>query len=273
MACIESVCYAGRTKHIRDYYSAKYNDGKLEKKEKRVKREKPTSEKQAEINRKQSLRTLTWIMDGNFSGKDIYVTYSFEKDRRPGDPKIFRACVKQFLKQLRKIYRKAGITLKYIWVGERGERGAEHIHMVQSGSVDVAELKKAWPHGWINVMPMDESGSYHKLASYFIKYSDKTMKTEGRLQGKRYNPSQNLVRPEPEKGRIRKRKRLDPGAIEVPEGYYLDKETVQSGVQENGYEFLEYTLVLLPGYHIPAHDRANARQNRQSRQRRKKRSR
>ena len=202
------------------------------------------SEKQAEINRKQSLRTLTWIMDGNFSGKDIYVTYSFEKDRRPGDPKIFRACVKQFLKQLRKIYRKAGITLKYIWVGERGERGAEHIHMVQSGSVDVAELKKAWPHGWINVMPMDESGSYHKLASYFIKYSD-----------------------------IRKRKRLDPGAIEVPEGYYLDKETVQSGVQENGYEFLEYTLVLLPGYHIPAHDRANAKQNRQSRQRRKKRSR
>ena len=145
--------------------------------------------------------------------------------------------------------------------------------MVQSGSVDVAELKKAWPHGWINVMPMDESGSYHKLASYFIKYSDKTMKTEGRLQGKRYNPSQNLVRPEPEKGRIRKRKRLDPGAIEVPEGYYLDKETVQSGVQENGYEFLEYTLVLLPGYHIPAHDRANAKQNRQSRQRRKKRSR
>ena len=61
MACIESVCYAGRTKHIRDYYSAKYNDGKLEKKEKRVKREKPTSEKQAEINRKQSLLSLIHI--------------------------------------------------------------------------------------------------------------------------------------------------------------------------------------------------------------------
>ena len=182
MACIESVCYAGRTKNIRAYYSAKYNDGKLTgMKERRAKREKPTSEKQAEVNRKNAYRTLTWIMDANFSGADLYVTYSFEKNKRPGEPKKFRAYVKQFLKQLRKLYRRAGIRLKYIWVGERGERGAEHIHMVQSGGIDVRELKAAWPHGWINAIPMDESGSYHKLAAYFIKYSDKTMRTEGRL--------------------------------------------------------------------------------------------
>ncbi|MCB7064132.1 hypothetical protein LI031_09795 [Enterocloster citroniae] len=268
MACIESVCYAGRTKHIRAYYSAKYNDGKLTgQKEKRTKRGKPTSEKQAEINRKHSLRILTWIMDANFSGADLYVTYSFAKDKRPGDPKKFRACVKQFLKQLRKIYRNAGVILKYIWVGERGERGAEHIHMVQSGGIDIRCLKIAWPHGWINVVPMDESGSYHKLASYFIEYSDKTMRTEGRLQGKRYNPSQNLVRPEPEKDKVNKSRRIDPGAIKVPKGYYLDKESVQSGIQENDYEFLEYTLVLLPGYYIAAHERAVRRQGRKKRSR------
>ena len=273
MACIESVCYAGRTKHIRAYYSAKYNDGKLVQREKREKKEKPTSEKQAEINRRNSLRTLTRTMDANFSGNDLYVTYSFEKGRRPGSPEKFRACIRQFLKQLRKLYKQAGVILKYIWVAERGERGAEHIHMVQSGRIDISRLKIAWPHGWINAVPMDESGSYHRLAAYFIKYSDKTMRTEGRFQGKRYNPSRNLIHPEPEKAKVRKRGRIDPGAIQVPDGYYLDKETIQSGVQENGYEFLEYTLVLLPGYHIPAHDRANAKQNRQSRQRRKKRSR
>ena len=92
MACIESVCYAGRTKNIRAYYSAKYNDGKLTgMKERRAKREKPTSEKQAEVNRKNAYRTLTWIMDANFSGADLYVTYSFEKNKRPGEPKKFRA--------------------------------------------------------------------------------------------------------------------------------------------------------------------------------------
>ena len=275
MAHIESVCYAGRTKNIRAYYSAKYNDEKLngQKEGRRRKREKPTSEQQAEINRRNAQRTLTWLMNANFSGADLYVTYSFEEGKRPGEPKKFRAYVRQFLKQLRKLYRKAGIRLKYIWVGERGERGAEHVHVVQTGGIDVRLLKIVWPHGWIKAVPMDESGSYHKLADYFIKYSDKTMRTEGRLQGKRYNPSQNLVRPEPKKEKVRKRRRIDPGAIEVPEGYYLDKETVKSGIQENGYEFLEYTLVLLPGYHRPDHDRANTKQNRQSRQQRKKRSR
>lgn len=260
MAFVESVCYAGRTKHIRNYYTAKYNDGKLVQKEKRVKRGNPTSEQQAEINRKHSLRALTWIMDANFSGEDLYVTYSFEEGRRPGDPKIFRRVVKQFLKQIRKIYKKKDITLKYIWVGERGERGAEHIHMVQTGGISMAELKKIWPHGWVTVKPMDASGSYHKLASYFIKYSNKTMKTEERLQGKRYNPSQNLVHPEPEKVKDKKRKRFDPGAIKIPDGYYLDKDSIQFGVQETGYEFLEYTLVLLPGHHNAVHERAVRRQ-------------
>ena len=93
------------------------------------------------------------------------------------------------------------------------------------------------------------------------------MRTEGRLQGKRYNPSQNLVRPEPEKAKVRKRRRIDPGAIEVPEGHYLEKETIQSGIQENGYEFLEYTLVLLPGYHMAAHDKAAKRQRKKKRSR------
>ena len=98
MACIESVCYAGRTKQIRAYYSAKYNDGKLVQKEKREKKGKPTSEKQAEINRRNSLRTLTRIMDANFSGKDLYVTYTVEKDKRFGNPKKFRACIKMCIR-------------------------------------------------------------------------------------------------------------------------------------------------------------------------------
>lgn len=262
MAYVESICYAGRTKHIRDYYTAKYNDGKIVQKEKRVKRGNPTSEQQEEINRRHSLRALTWIMDANFSGDDLYVTYSFEEDKRPGDSQVFKRMVKQLLKKLRKAYQKAGITLKYIWVGERGERGAEHIHMVQTGGIGMAELKRIWPHGWVIVKPMDGSGSYHRLASYFIKYSNKTMKTEGRLQGKRYNPSQNLVHPEPDKDKVKRQKRFDPGAIKVPEGYYLDKESIQFGVQETGYEFLEYTLVLLPGHHNTVHERAVRRQQR-----------
>lgn len=265
MAHVESVCYAGRTKKIRNYYTAKYNDGKRPKKrEERGDKKNPTSEQQKKINRKMTLRNLTMTLDANFSSRDLYITYDFEKEKRPGDAKKFKAIVRQLLKQLRKMYRKEGIPLRYIWVGERGERGAEHIHMVQSGGFTLEELAKIWPYGWVTGRPMDESGSYHKLAAYFIKYSEKTMKTEGRLQGKRYNPSQNLIRPVPDKDKIKK-KNFDPGAIPIPDGYYLDKDTVEFGVQDNGYKFLEYTLVLLPGYHMAAHDKAVKRQRKKKR--------
>ena len=32
------------------------------------------------------------------------------------------------------------------------------------------------PYGYVTCTNMDPSGSYHKLAAYFIKYSDKTMR-------------------------------------------------------------------------------------------------
>lgn len=267
MAHVESVCYAGRTKKIRKYYTVKYNDGKLpRKKEERGDKKNLTSEQQKEINRKMAQRNLTVTMDANFSSRDLYITYTFALEKRPGDAKKFKAIVRQLLKRLRKMYQKAGIPFRYIWAGERGERGAEHIHMVQSGGFTLGELAKVWPYGWITGRPMDESGSYHKLAAYFIKYSETTMKTEGRLRGKRYNPSQNLIRPVPDKDKVKKTN-FDPGAIPVPQGYYLDKDTVEFGVQKNGYKFLEYTLVLLPGYYMAAHERAAKRQKKKKRSR------
>ena len=101
MAHVESVCFAGRTKKIRNYYTAKYNDGKLpRKKEARGDKKNPTSEQQKEINRKMTLRNLTVTMDANFSSRDLYITYTFALEKRPGDARKFRALVRQLLKQL-----------------------------------------------------------------------------------------------------------------------------------------------------------------------------
>ena len=140
--------------------------------------------------------------------------------------------------------------LRFTWQVERGKNGAAHIHMVMSG-IDARLLQKQWPHGYVTVKPMDPSGNYHRLAAYFIKYSDKTMRTENKLQGKRYNPSKNLIHPKPEKTRIRKKRAFDPGAVKVPEGWYLDQDTLEYGVSDfTGFEYMNYTLVLLPGYEL-----------------------
>lgn len=246
MAYLESICKAGRTQMHNLYYSIRYNDGGLIG-EKRGKKSKPTTEQQREINRKIAERNLTRILNANFGKDDWYVTYSFAKDKRPGSPEVFRGIVKKFLRALRKAYKAAGVPFRYVWVAEIGERGAAHVHMVQSG-IGLEHIRRLWNYGYMTVKSMDPSGSYWRLANYFIKYSDKTMRTEGRLQGKRYNCSKNLRHPAPEKTRIRKRRKFDVNNIRVPEGWYLEQDTVESGVDANGYEYLRYTLVMLPGY-------------------------
>ncbi len=247
MSYYESRCRAGRTMEHALYYSIRHNDGRQPSVERRGKKERPTSERQAAINRKRAEINLTRVLNANFGKNDLYVTYSYAEDRRPKNAEEFRQQARQLLKRLRKAYKAAGIPFRYVWVAERGERGAAHIHMVQSG-IGLEQIRSLWGYGYITVKPMDASGSYHKLAAYFMKYSDKTMHTEGRLQGKRYNVSKNLVRPVPEKTRVRKKRRFDPDNIRIPAGWYLDKETVEFGIQENGYEFLRYTLVMLPGW-------------------------
>lgn len=249
MAYMESRCRAGRTMNYRLYYSIRYNNGKG-RAEERAPKSKPTSERQAAINRKRALEHLTLTMNASFGQGDLYVTFSYEKEKRPKSYEEFKAQAKKLMKKLRRLYKKLGIDFRYIWVAERGKQGATHIHMVMSG-IDSRLLPEQWPHGYITVKHMDPSGNYHKLAAYFIKYSDKTMRTEDKLQGKRYNASKNLIHPKPEKTRIRKKRAFDPGAIKVPDGWYLDQDTVEYGVSDfTGFEYLNYTLVLLPGYEL-----------------------
>ncbi len=88
---------------------------------------------------------------------------------------------------------------------------------------------------------MEKSGQYRRLAEYFIKYFQKTRKTNEQIQKKSYNPSKNLVRPvaktKPMKGNTFSRE------IKVPSGWYLDKDSLREGITEDGYEFIYYTLI------------------------------
>lgn len=98
----------------------------------------------------------------------------------------------------------------------------------------------------LKVFPLDDSGNYAELASYLIKYTGTHKKgTDGALQGKRWNCSKNLVRPEPEYHIISDREyfKKEPKAIK---GYYVDKNSVSMGVHSPeyyGYGYLRYTLV------------------------------
>ena len=232
------ICKAGRTIQHTYYYAQRADT----KEGSRRKKENKTSEAQKKVNSRHAVKKLTWIFNENFDGTSLYLTWSYDKKKRPDGKEALRADIDRLLRYIRKIYRDEGRSAKYVWAAEVGERGATHIHMVLN-AIDTAKLKKCWDKGWITIKPLDDSGQYRKLANYFVKYSEKTMKTCEGFSGKRYNASRNLKIPQPTKTTIRSRNAYS-HTIEIPRGYYVDKESIAEAWHEvSGYMYFTYTLI------------------------------
>lgn len=234
----QEICRAGKTKQYTYYYSVRAD----RKEGSRRQKENKTSEAQKKVNSRQSVKKLTWILNENFDGTSLYVTWSYDKAKRPADKDQLRSDIDKLLRSLRQIYKKEDKVLKYVWVAEKGERGAAHVHMVIN-EIEARKLKKCWDKGFITIKPMDDSGQYAKLASYFVKYSEKTMKTEEGFGGKRYNSSRNLKIPEPERKTVTSRNAYSHN-IQIPSGWYLDKDSVAEAWHEvTGFMYFTYTLI------------------------------
>lgn len=232
------ICRAGKTNQHTYYYAARA-DTKEGSRRKKVNK---TTEAQKKVNSRQAVKKLTWILNENFDGTSLYVTWSFAKENRPAGKEELRAVIDKLLRDLRRSYKAAGDILKYVWVAEVGERGAAHVHMVLN-AIELSILKKCWDKGWIDIKPLDDSGQYRKLASYFVKYSEKTMKTCEGFSGRRYNPSKNLKIPQPTKTTVKSKNAYN-HTIEIPTGWYLDKESVAEAWHEvTGFMYFTYTLV------------------------------
>ena len=235
MPYIKSICRAGKTKEIAKYYTRRYQPAG----EKRSRKEKETTEQQYKINDRQLVRKLTYILNANFDKTSRYVTFSYKPECRP-DLETLKRQKRELLKKMRKAYRDEGSVLKYVEATEVGERGAVHIHMVIN-DIDMRKIEKLWKYGYVSSKPLEESGQYRKLAKYFIKYFQKTRKTSEKIQAKAYNCSRNLKRPEPKK-HVMRGMRISK-KIEIPKGWYLDKESVIEGITADGYEYFSYTLI------------------------------
>ena len=110
-------------------------------------------------------------------------------------------------------------------------------------AIDTQLLKKCWDKGWITIKPMDDNGQYRRLAEYFVKYSEKTMKTCEGFTGRRYNSSKNLVIPEPQKKTVSSRNAFN-HIVKVPSGWYLDKDSIREAWHEmTGFMYFTYTLI------------------------------
>lgn len=251
MPYVKRTTVAGKTVEVEYYYTSRYNKKGCSRSEK----VKATQEQQKKVNTRQAERKLRLLMNANFGMGDYHVVLDYI--RHEGEPDRTKEEMKKdiqvFLRECRKLYREAGIELKYIHVMEIGSKGARHHHLVMN-KIDTEILQKAWykayaGHNRVKVFPLDDSGNYAKLAAYFIKYSDKHLKDgdSGKLQGKRWAASKNLVRPEPVYEIVTQRAWFRCEA-KAKKGYYVDKESIAKGTADPdyyGYGWFRYTMIKL----------------------------
>lgn len=228
---------AGITMSICNYHDRSRPEPGME----RRKKTKPTPESQRKNNMRRAAQRLTLDLNENFGPDCWYLTWNYSPDKRPKDRKELLHQVSKTLRKLRNIYKRSGKPLKYVWVPEVGPRGACHIHIVISG-ITLNLIRDVWTYGGMYIEPLRKDRNYRQLAEYFVKYSEKTRQTYGGKQAGRYNPSRNLTHVKIERRRRRK-KTFAADEIKVPEGWYLDKGSVQEWINDQGYKYLYYILV------------------------------
>lgn len=248
MPYIESITRAGRTIEVERYYSNRYGS----KGQRRADKVKPTPEDMVAINNRHAEKKLRRLINENFGAGDYHLVLSYQRNK--GDPhrtpEEMRDDAARFMRALRREYKKLGKELKYIHVPEVGTKGARHHHLIVN-QIPPDIIQRCWPHGRININPLDQSGQYKDLASYLVKYSSKAIRDPAeRISGKRWNASKNLRHPISKKRIISSRAffRTEPRIPPRLRGKaYIDADSVAVGIHSAeyyGYGFMRYTIIL-----------------------------
>lgn len=202
-------------------------------------------EKQNAINRKNKVRRL---IKQNFMQGDYWVTLKYPKGTRKPLEEVQKD-VSNFIKGMRRAYRKQGVELKYIYRIEVGKRGGLHIHIILNRvrgkpGTDVL-LSRYWKWGHPYFALLYEDGGYDQLASYLTKEPEDS---EDARKARGYVPSRNLEKPQmQEKTYLRWTvEKLIQEGPKPRDGFYIDKDSIVSGVNPyTGMSYLHYTEIRL----------------------------
>ena len=225
---------------------------------KRAKKLNPTLKAVAKNNERSAERKLRWLINTNFTPEDYHLTLTYQG--KPPEPEEARKELEKFLRKLRREYQKQGKDLKYIAVTEYKAKRIHH-HLIIN-QIELSAITKAWKHGRPKLVPLDDTGQYDHLASYLIKETSKTFKTEEGTGGKRWNQSRNL-KPydELKREKIRAKEwRKEPTAFK---GYMLEKDKVVNfsyTVEGQCYESQQYSMVRIPEIDIGGRKKCRKRQ-------------
>lgn len=205
----------------------------------REKKKKPTKEEIRKRNQWNKERKARHKLHKYFKEKDWFITFTYDKEKRPADMKAAKEHFAKAIREIRKEYRKRGYELQWIRNIEVGTKNAWHIHIIIKNIPDSFQIATdAWEHGTVDGKLLYKKGTFAEIANYITK----TPETEPKLKETSYSTSRNMPLPEPETKRIvRWVKEPKP-----KEGFYIDKETFHEGENSfTGYKYRYYTMIRL----------------------------
>ncbi len=158
----------------------------------RGKKLKPSTKVQKQLNYRNACRRYEDLAHLNFTDRDLAVRLNYQHfiddNGRNPSPAEALAMMQNFLRRLKRIYKKAGIELKYLYVTEIGKRTEKvHHHLLLTGGVARDVIEFAWGWGYANTqrLEFDEHG-IRGLCRYMVKDP---------ITNRRWNGSKNLTKP------------------------------------------------------------------------------
>lgn len=186
--------YRGRTfNRERVYVCGDYLDGDIypvfQKPGERRKRCRPTSEIQKKLNQRNAAKRLTRIVHMNFTSHDLALHLTYDPAHTPESAEDALRIVQNYLRTLKRRYRKIGVEFKYILSTEKGGRGGRiHHHLIISGGLDRDTLESLWGRGYANSKRLQFGDEGVSGLTHYITKDDASYK--------RWSGSRNLVQPE-----------------------------------------------------------------------------
>jgi len=153
---------------------------------------KPTSEIQQALNEKNSINEAIRTAEANFFPGDYALDLTYEAE--PADLEDAQRELCNFVKRLRRLYKAAGVELKYMKRTESGKKsGRWHHHLYITGGVDRNDVEELWGRGRCNTRRLQFGKDGIEGLTAYIAGQGKARETY-----RRWSCSRNCVRPQPE---------------------------------------------------------------------------
>lgn len=240
MPYLKKTYFCGNVIEIEKIYSAFYKSKKITRAPKLNK----SSEALQKSNDRRAAKKLRRLINTNFGLNDFSLTLTYDNEHRPSDPSAAKRLLTNFLRRLKKAYKKAGLELKYIATTEVGQlHGTIHHHLIVN-KINPAIIANTWGMGLIRTSLLNSSGQYKQLASYIIKETSKNYNDPDKsFCKKRWTASANLKQP---KVKVEictaDAWREDP----LPVKGFVVAEVYRAVNEITGYPYQTYTLISIP---------------------------